>query len=748
VLALLLLAALGHPVRATAETLYRIRIHLDDKDLLSELLRSDLDVTHIHHGEADALVTSEELLGLESRGYRLEVIREIASRPLVRGTTPEFLPEYTSYAEAVTHLQSLAASFPALTTLDSLGASHEGRAIWALKISDNASTDEDEPEVLVMGNHHAREAISVIIPLALADSLLGNYGIDAQYTEWVDEREIWIVPAVNPDGLVYSETTSYFWRKNRRNNGTSFGVDPNRNYAYQWGHDNIGSSGSGSSPVYRGPSAASEPEIQAVQNFVDAREFVFCLSFHSYGNWLLWGPGFKPAHTPDQDIFEAYGAIVAPQNGFEPGNPASGTIYLTNGVADDWLYASPTHSRILAMTPEVGAEFPDNFNPPADRIPALVIDGLDCVWPALEHADRPGRLAPPGPCALNPVPVDGDGDYDVSWSAPVIADTEPVVYELVEKTGPATVSDGLEAGTANFSLQGFSQSSTRKFAGAFSVYSGQGDNLDRFCVAREPHFVQAGDALTFRAWWIIEDGWDYAYAILSTDGGRSFVPLAGTSTTMTDPNGRNADNGITGTSGGSWIAMTFSLAAYEGQNVWLGLRYNTDEFTFGEGFYVDDIHPVQTFASKTTLSSAIGATTFPVTGRANGTYYYSVRGRDAESAWGYDSANLPVTVDLATAASVVATVPKMSLSGGAPNPFDARTEIRFDVPSSGSHSLIVYDVAGRHVRTLSQGHGVAGPQRVEWDGRDDRGRRVPAGVYFYALRSREGELRQRVVAVR
>ena len=68
-----------------------------------------------------------------------------------------------------------------------------------------------------------------------------------------------------------------------------------------------------------------------------------------------------------------YGSIVAAQNGFEPGNPASGTIYITNGDADDWLYSAATHAPILALTPEVGNDT-DYFDPPAARIPDLVIE--------------------------------------------------------------------------------------------------------------------------------------------------------------------------------------------------------------------------------------------------------------------------------------------------------------------------------------------------------------------------------------
>ncbi len=736
----LLLASL--PAAAAAETaLVRAHVTFPDKAHRSRALAEGLDLERVRGLEADAYVTPAQLEGLRADGCRVDVVAEYPAPGPGRApaTTPEFLPQYYTYAEAVAKLNALAAAYPALTSLEDLGNSIEGRDILALKISDNAAVDEDEPEVLVMGCHHSREAISVIVPLALADSLLLNYGTNPQFTQWVDEREIWVLPVVNPDGLVHCENTYYFWRKNRRG---GYGVDLNRNYAFEWGHDNIGSSGSTSNETYRGASPASEPEVQAIQSFVDSRQFVFSLSFHSYGDWLLWGPGYKPAHPEDQDVFRGYGDLVAPVNGFEPGNPASSTIYTTNGSSDDWLYNALSHAKVFALTPEVGTS---GFNPPAAEIPSLTIDGLACIWPALEHADRPTRLAPPGPPALDVLPVDGDGAYDVTWSAPTLADTEPVEYEIVEKTGPVILTDGFESGAGNFATGGFATSTVRKYAGSFSLFSGGGNAVDRICWSKEAYTVQPGDSFTFRAWWDLESGWDYAYVVLSTDGGRSFVPLPGSFTTMSDPNSRNADNGITGTSSGVFQPMSFSLAAWEGQSVRLGFRFNADEAVGSAGIYIDEVAPVRAFTTTTTLSSAVAGTSFPVASRPDGVYHYAVRGRDAEGDWGYWSDDVPVTVELSTGVEIAGPAHAFRLAAAAPTPFADRTELRFSLPVRGDHSLTVYDVGGRRVRRLSSGPAEAGAHAVVWDGRDDEGRVVPAGVYFYTLRTDRGELRQRTV---
>jgi hypothetical protein len=69
----------------------------------------------------------------------------------------------------------------------------------------------------------------------------------------------------------------------------------------------------------------------------------------------------------------------------------------------------------------------------------------------------------------------------------------------------------------------------------------------------------------------------------------------------------------------------------------------------------------------------------------------------------------------------------------APNPFHAVTTIRFSMPDAGRAGLVINDVTGRRVRTLLDGVVAAGDQGYVWDGRDDAGRAVASGVYFYRL---------------
>jgi hypothetical protein len=77
--------------------------------------------------------------------------------------------------------------------------------------------------------------------------------------------------------------------------------------------------------------------------------------------------------------------------------------------------------------------------------------------------------------------------------------------------------------------------------------------------------------------------------------------------------------------------------------------------------------------------------------------------------------------------------PSFSVSQNYPNPFNPSTVIEFNVPRATNITLRIYDVAGRAVRTLVSGYQSSGRKRVEWNGRDDGGKAVASGVYFYRL---------------
>jgi len=88
-----------------------------------------------------------------------------------------------------------------------------------------------------------------------------------------------------------------------------------------------------------------------------------------------------------------------------------------------------------------------------------------------------------------------------------------------------------------------------------------------------------------------------------------------------------------------------------------------------------------------------------------------------------------------TVAEVQTRIPSFALvlSDPTPNPFNPATELSFTLDRAGTADLAVFDLSGHKVRTLASGTFGAGPHAVTWQGRDDAGRAMPAGVYFARL---------------
>ena len=279
--------------------------------------------------------------------------------------------------------------------LESLGTTWEGRNIWAVKISDNVMSDEDEPEVLVMGGHHGNELPAVEIPMKFIEFLADNYGKNLTVTRLVDSREIWVIPMVNPDGHEYS-LEGHEWRKNRRpidldGDGTidGTGVDINRNYGYRWGQETgrDATSHDPTSRIYCGPAPFSENETLAVKKLVDSHNFTVSMSFHTYGQIIYypWGNA-EDANGPRQDVLSAMAGEMGELSGYTPmeGRDA----YPTTGDSDDWLFANKT---CYPFTIEMGTEYvapPAQLGPMFQRV-------LPAMTYAIDMAAEPERAKLP-----------------------------------------------------------------------------------------------------------------------------------------------------------------------------------------------------------------------------------------------------------------------------------------------------------------------------------------------------------------
>ena len=267
---------------------------------------------------------------------------------------------YHDYEEIVTILQNIITEFPQLTKLSIIGRSHEGRDIIALKISDNAAMDESatEPAAYYDALTHAREPLSMMSTLYYISWLLENYNDPDELAKfYIDNREIHFVLVVNPDGYVYNTETAPNggggWRKNRRTiNDECIGVDLNRNYAAQW-------EGPGShsvqpcSDIYRGETANSELETQAIQNYLDEIKPKSAFSSHSFSQVMI-DPN-KKVGDPNYNFgqYADYASEFTPPayRGYGSADDLIG--YLASGTTLDYLH----EQGAVAWTPEIGTIF-------------------------------------------------------------------------------------------------------------------------------------------------------------------------------------------------------------------------------------------------------------------------------------------------------------------------------------------------------------------------------------------------------
>ena len=381
---------------SAADNFYQeIRVFHADSSILQSLNNLGIPLDHVRKNKdesLDVVVTMEEAHALLEIGIPFDVRQHDLTEYFVTRSMPgierdfplgSMLGNYT-LLEAIAQMDTLRNMYSDFVSeKDSIGTSIEGRTIWAFKVSDYPSVDEDEPEVLYTGLTHAREPVSMMNLFFFVRWLCENYSSDPTAEFLVNHREMWFVPIINPDGYVYNETIAPngggMHRKNRRpnpdnsncNNGTQQGIDLNRNYSYNWGADNSGSSGNPCSAVYRGASAFSEPETEAISNFILARQFKNVLHYHTYSNVLIhsWGDGTFP-DEPGLSTLREIGAEMTRENGYAVGTGTETIGYGVNGDAVDWTYGT---AGLISYTPEVGS-YADNFWPSEDRVVPLCQD--------------------------------------------------------------------------------------------------------------------------------------------------------------------------------------------------------------------------------------------------------------------------------------------------------------------------------------------------------------------------------------
>jgi carboxypeptidase T len=394
-------------------------------------------IVEVDHAEVVATANRRAVRRLRRAGFTVERMALVRKR-LKRARAADFPSAdstYHNYAEMTAETAQAVTDHPGLVSRISLGNSYQNRAIWALKVSDNVGTDENEPEVLFTANQHAREHLTVEMALYILRQLTDLYGTDSRITNIVNSREIWIVPMVNPDGVEYDIATGSYrmWRKNRQPNSgsTAVGTDLNRNWGFQWGCCG-GSSGSFSSETYRGAAPFSAPETTRVRDFINSRvvggvqQIKAAIDWHTYSELILWPYGYTTANTTstltqaERDAHAALGQQMAQTNGYTP--EQSSDLYIADGTINDWEWA--TH-KIYNYTFEM---FPTGSNPgfypPDEQIGPQTTRNREAFLRLLEFADCVPRVIG-GTCGGPTGQTVYFDNFEAAngWTAPATGDT-------------------------------------------------------------------------------------------------------------------------------------------------------------------------------------------------------------------------------------------------------------------------------------------------------------------------------------
>ena len=428
------------------ETHIVIRIYYDDISDLMDLQSIDIwEYNNLAERYVLAAVDSVQFQILRNRGWRLEIDPIAGAKQFSpSGRTANFLEGYRTVEELYENLEEINLAYPELSELVDYGQSHclvrggcttlggeslSGYPLRAIRVTNEAVSGSSivegqsiirgtKPVFFLMANIHSREITTPEIAMRFLNHLLDGYGVDPDASWLVDYHEIWIVPTANPDGhwLVKLGMDGgyngfpFFQRKNANNDVDGnevpdctvwppatfqqYGIDLNRNHSFGWGGP--GTSALPCDMTFRGPSAASEVEVAALENLIRALILDqrasgldaaapedttgILITLHSFSNLVLWPWGDTTNPAPNMTDLKAIGDRLAVYNGYQSCQPSI-CLYLTSGSSDDWAYGE---LGIPALTFELG----EQFMPPYSEID-------NRQWPenrgALIHAAKIAR---------------------------------------------------------------------------------------------------------------------------------------------------------------------------------------------------------------------------------------------------------------------------------------------------------------------------------------------------------------------
>ena len=401
---------------------------------------------------------------------------------------------FKTYEQIGSEILEVEATHPDIVDVFSIGQSYEGRELYAAKISDNVALEEGEPEVLIDALHHANEHATVVQALDLLHTLAEGYSVDAAITSLVDEHVVWIVFAVNPDGLAYefTENGPWNWRKNRQPTpgSTSVGTDLNRNYGAYWRCCRTGVLDP-SSRVYAGPAKFSAPETAAMRDFVASRvidgvqRITIYLSLHAAGRYISWprfnpGVGVRAITLDDRLTMNALVIGISQINGYEHFQYDP-----TGGTSTDWMYVTYKIPSLLMEIGEYTGEV-SRFYPTAEAMASEVALNRPALLWLIGQAQCPADAAGFGVRRCGP--RFDDFEREAGWVVNPDG-TDTATSGRFERGNPARVRIGTRSMQLDDAVSGFRAMVTGPLAGR----TANSYDLDGITTARSPQITLGAD---------------------------------------------------------------------------------------------------------------------------------------------------------------------------------------------------------------------------------------------------------------
>lgn len=721
------------PYRLSAQTLSTVRFTVSSTAALDSVRLLGIDVVETHPRrdrgvDILAVVSERDRALLAGRGWApVAVPRPFGAPPA--GTRA--FNVYRDYDDPVRGVAAYLRAFDAShanVTVDSIGATGEGRPILIAKLG-AAAADPSRPNVLFMATYHAREWAATEMALRLMEYLADSLPLQPGGAALLASRDVWVLPVVNPDGYQYTFTTERLWRKNRRANGDgTFGVDLNRNHAGFWGFDNLGSSGTTASEIYRGPAASSEPETRAVEAFHRAFPPVASISYHTYTGAVLYPwSHVNGLRSGDDAIFRALaGTDVAPAIADSiPGSvnayyhPGPGWhLYPTNGDYTSYAYRA---FRTIAYTVEltsgccVGAGAYYGFDFPDDELllRRMTQDNLPFALTLLREAAA--IVAGPG----YPAPAGASPQFESVWPELEVLLDQPA------NSNNAPVDVAIDSGSAGLILA-------------------QRDTLG---VGRRFVRKRSSDALLrdARAMRLPLDA--LAVEILMRDGAESpQTPWQGFTRSAAGYEGTTAWFGFNDT----LVSPAIPVAGRGGLSLFFWTRHGGSIFQQSSRGRVD-VQPDNS-AIWTTVAHVVGASpawypvSVPLAGTVPSASTLRIRFIAESMDWGIDA--IALTASDASVARLLtpAGAARADAVETSANPVRSAPVVLRWPAMAGLARVDVFSLTGTRILSTSLGADVG---RWSWDLVGDSGQGVANGAYFIVITRGDGSvLRRRLIVAR